>query len=169
MKKTLFLILTILIAVSCEKPRDCADGLVTYQEVKVEYASLVSFSFDSTIDLGGMNGDLQLNPSDATDNVIYTTGDLNLNGFTLTLTNVRLVVNGNLNGGGSVVTEGSKGSLCVRGAVQNSPDLSNASVGCSTLSNDDLDSFEEMGTECDLGRIKYVGSDRFKAVKFEAL
>lgn len=162
-------ILIILSAASCKKPSVCNEGLVTYEEVKIEYASIVTFNTRSTINLGGMTKDVKLTPADATDGVIYTTGDLNLNGYKLTLNNVKLIVVGNLNGGGTVVTRGAKGGLCVRGNTQNNPDLSDAVVGCSTLSNDKVESYTKLGTECDLGRVEYVGSKRFKAVDFELL
>ena len=67
-----------------------------------------------------MTSDLSLTPSDALNHQRNTTGDLNLNGFTLTIKNIQLTVTGNLNGGGTVKTQGAHGSICVI-TVQNNP------------------------------------------------
>lgn len=168
MRLFLSTVLVLILVTSCEKDVQCEDGLVTYQEVDVQYASFFSFSGESTINLGGMTGDVKLTPADATDGVIYSTGDVNLNGNKLTLKNVILVVTGNLNGGGTVATRGN-GALCVEGNVQNNPDLSNATVGCDTMSNSELTTFEELGTNCDLGNVKYIDGVMFEAVKFQAI
>jgi hypothetical protein len=154
---------------SCEKPVNCKEGLVTYSKVVTHTASFFSFNDESLVTLSGMNKDVKLTPSDATEGVIYTTGDVNLNGYKLTLSNVTLVVRGNLNGGGTVVTNGNNGSICVNGNTQNNPDVSEANVGCATLSSDEVDTFTEMGADCDLNSIKYVGSERYVAVKFQSL
>ena len=100
-----------------------------------------------TIDLSGMTGDLSLTSSDALNHQLNTTGDLNLNGFTLTIKNIQLTVTGNLNGGGTVKTQGSKGAICVIGAVQNNPDLSQANQSCSTLSNGSNDGWNSIGED----------------------
>lgn len=55
---------------------------------------------------------------------IIINGDLNLNGKTLELRNVELIVYGNLNGGGTITTCSSNSTYCVRGAIQNNPTLS---------------------------------------------
>lgn len=55
---------------------------------------------------------------------IIINGDLNLNGRTLELRNVNLIVYGNLNGGGSIITCTNNSTYCVRGAVQNNPTIS---------------------------------------------
>jgi len=168
---TILVVLILLSLSSCKKDTVCNEGLVKYVLVDVQYASIVSFNFssESTINLGGMTSDVKLTPSDATDGIIYSTGDVNLNGNKLTLNNVTLVVRGNLNGGGTVVTRGANGAVCVDGATQNNPDLSKANVSCPTLSDDSVDSFTELGTECDLGSIKYIDGDRFEAVEFISL
>jgi len=57
---------------------------------------------------------------------ITINGDLNLNGYTLNLRNVNLTVTGNLNGGGTISHCGNS-TLCVRGAVQNNPNLNDLS------------------------------------------
>lgn len=168
---TILVVLILLSLNSCKKESVCNEGLVKYVLVDVQYASIVSFNFssDSTINLGGVTSDVKLTPADATDGIIYSTGDVNLNGYKLTLDNVVLIVRGNLNGGGAVVTRGANGAICVNGATQNNPDLSKANVSCPTLSDDSVDSFTEIGTECDLGSTKYVNGDRFEAVEFIAL
>lgn len=55
-------------------------------------------------------------------------GDLNLNGRTLTLKNVNLIVTGNLNGGGEILNgcKNNPSTYCVRGAIQNNPTISKA-------------------------------------------
>lgn len=165
---TVFAVLVLILVASCEKDVQCEDGLVTYKRVDVQYASFFNFSGESTINLGGMTGDVKLTQADATDGVIYSTGDVNLNGNKLTLKNVTLVVTGNLNGGGIVATKGN-GVVCVEGNIQNNPDLSNATVGCDTMSNDELTVIEELGTNCDLGNVKYIDGVMFEAVKFDYL
>lgn len=165
---TIFLVLVFILVASCEKDVQCEDGLVTYKKVDVQYASIFSLSSESTVNLSGMAGDVKLTPADATDGVIYSTSDVNLNGKKLTLKNVTLVVTGNLNGGGTVVTKGN-GVICVEGNIQNNPNLSNATVGCDTMSNDELTIIEELGTNCDLGSVKYIDGVVFEAVKFDYL
>lgn len=167
---TITLVVLIMLSIaSCKKPVNCQDGLVTYERVVQSTASFFSFNNESTITLSGMTRDIKLTPSDATDGVIYSNGDVNLNGHKLTLKNITLVVRGNLNGGGTVVTRGANSSICVNGNTQNNPDLSNAKVGCSTLSEDDIEQHVELGTDCDLNSIKYIGDVRFIAVEFESL
>jgi len=163
------LAILILSISSCEKPVNCQEGLVTYKKVVTHTASFFSFSTESTVTLSGMNKNVKLTPSDATDGVVYSSGDVNLNGYKLTLKNVTLVVRGNLNGGGTVVTNGANGSICVNGNTQNNPDMSRATVGCSTLSEDEIESFVEVGADCDLDSVKYVGKVKFRAVDFQSL
>ncbi|RAK20121.1 hypothetical protein B0I03_10810 [Flavobacterium aquaticum] len=55
---------------------------------------------------------------------IIINGDLNLNGRILNLRNVNLIVYGNLNGGGSITTCTANSTYCVRGAIQNNPNIS---------------------------------------------
>mgnify|MGYP006961050361 CR=1 FL=1 len=54
---------------------------------------------------------------------ITINGDLNLNGKTLTLKNVSLIVTGNLNGGGKIKNDcnNNVSTFCVKGAIQNKP------------------------------------------------
>lgn len=55
---------------------------------------------------------------------VIVNGDLNLNGYTLTLRNVKLVVTNNLNGAGEIKNCGqSNSSIVVQGSVQNNPNL----------------------------------------------
>jgi hypothetical protein len=114
-------------ATSCA-PDECRD---TYKVQQVSARQAVS-----TIDLSGMTGDLVLNPSDATNGEIQTTGDANLNGFELKVVNIKLTINGNLNGGGKVRTQGSNASVCVTGSIQNNPDTEGVTFDCGgNLSN----------------------------------
>lgn len=71
------------------------------------------------------------------------TGDLNLNGFTLTLKNTRLTVQGNLNGNGSIVACGnpnqSQSNVCVNGSVKNNPNLNGLTCNALSLETFELD------------------------------
>ncbi len=129
MRKLLLLLLTInLITVSCAK-EECTEEFVVQKTGK-------SFlTVESIISLSGMSGDLELNPSHATNFVITTRGDVNLNGHTLTLNNVQLNITGNLNGGGTLITQGNKGAYCLinGGRIQNNPNLSQATNECQSL------------------------------------
>lgn len=62
--------------------------------------------------------------------------DVNLNGYTLTLRNVNLVVRGNLNGGGEIKNCGNpsqiSSTVCVQGSIQNSPNLNGLSCTLSS-------------------------------------
>ena len=62
--------------------------------------------------------------------------DVNLNGYTLTLRNVNLVVTGNLNGGGEIKNCGNpnqiSSTVCVQGAIQNNPNLNGLSCTLSS-------------------------------------
>lgn len=73
MRLFLSIFLVLILVTSCEKDVQCEDGLVTYTKVDVQYASFFSFSSESTINLGGMNGDVKLTPANATGGVIYST------------------------------------------------------------------------------------------------
>lgn len=137
MKKVLLLVLGFGMIVSCSKD-ECTEVVMAALQIQ---SKVVQQSYGrvgvTTIDLGGLTSDLQLTPADATNKVIYTTGDLNLNGFKLTLKNVRLNIVGNFNGGGVLKTQGAYGAYCMvnGGAIQNNPDLSNATNNCGTLSS----------------------------------
>ncbi|MDC7249138.1 MAG: T9SS type A sorting domain-containing protein [Sphaerochaetaceae bacterium] len=91
------------------------------------------------IDLSGMTEDITLGSncsSSQTPEHYVTTGDLNLNGFTLHLKNVLLEVSGNVNGGGEISYCGSS-ELCASGNVQNNPTIENG-LSCNTLSTDEV-------------------------------
>jgi len=127
--KKLFLLMAISgIIVSCAKD-ECTELVTGVSTQK-------SIQGKSVIDLSGLTSDVTLNPSDATSFVITTTGDVNLNGFTLTVKNVQLNISGNLNGGGTLKTQGANGAYCLvnGGSIQNNPNLSNAVNSCQSLS-----------------------------------
>ena len=87
------------------------------------------------IDLSGMTGDVTLgqNCSASQEPQHYVTeGDVNLNGFKLRLKNSTLQVNGNINGGGQIVTCG-QSTFCASGTIQNNPSY-DSSAYCHTLS-----------------------------------
>lgn len=88
---------------------------------------LCSLSFGQTVSLTsnevygqncGMNQPVE---------TIIINGDLNLNGFELTLKNVSLTVTGNINGPGAIDMcsnpNQNNSSVCVNGVIQNSPNL----------------------------------------------
>lgn len=131
-----------LAMMSCS-PDECTQS---YKVVEVSARQAVS-----TIDLSGMTEDLVLNPSDATNGEIQTTGDANLNGFELKVVNIKLTINGNLNGGGKVRTQGSNASVCVTGSIQNNPDTAGVTFDCGgNLSNPVLTAPDTMEAECGL-------------------
>jgi hypothetical protein len=141
MKKVLLVLLAVTLF-NCEP--EAEQDLCEMEKRAVSVNNRVS---TPTIDLGGMTSDLSLTPSDALNHQLNTTGDLNLNGFTLTIKNIQLTVTGNLNGGGTVKTQGAHGSICVIGAVQNNPNLSQANQNCTTLSNNDYDGWHSIGED----------------------
>lgn len=61
-----------------------------------------------------------------------TTGDVNLNGYTLNLRNVKLTINGNLNGGGSITHCGGS-NLVVYGVIQSNPNTNGIPITFVTL------------------------------------
>jgi len=73
----------------------------------------------------------------ATTEITYQ--DVNLNGFTITLRNVKLNVLGNLNGGGEIKQCGnqSNSTVCVSGAIQNNPNLNGLS--CAVLGSEEFE------------------------------
>lgn len=126
---------------SCS-PDECTE---TYKVVEVSTRQAVS-----TVNLSGMTGNVTLNPSDATNGEIQTTGDVNLNGHKLKVVNVKLTINGNLNGGGRVRTQGSNAVICVTGSIQNNPDTSGVTFSCGTLSTPVLTAPDTMEANCGL-------------------
>lgn len=69
-------------------------------------------------------------------------GDLNLNGKTLNLRNVNLIILNNLNGGGTITYCGNS-TLCVRGRIQNNPVLNG--LNCNTLSTEEFNFSKDFG------------------------
>jgi hypothetical protein len=74
-------------------------------------------SFPSAVGFG--NG----NCGNGNTTTITINGDLNLNGRTLELRNVNLIVLGNLNGSGTISSCTNNSTLCIRGVIQNNPTL----------------------------------------------
>jgi len=70
--------------------------------------------------------------------------DVNLNGFTITLRNVKLIATSNLNGPGEIKQCGnqSNSSVCVSGAIQNNPNLNGLS--CVVLGEQEFE-FDKYG------------------------
>ena len=141
LKQILLIAASVSFFTSCS-PDDCTQEY-NVSRVRARLAS-------STISLSGMTGNVTLNPSDATDGEIQTTGDVNLNGFRLKLVNVRLTVNGNLNGGGQVKTQGANGAICVIGNIQNNPNTQGVVFNCGTLSTPVLVAPDTIRAECGL-------------------
>ena len=145
--RTKFLKQTIIIAVSIAFFTSCSPDECTQEyNVSVVQSRLAT----STITLSGMTGNVTLNPSDATNGEIQTTGDVNLNGYRLKLVNVRLTVNGTLNGGGKVRTQGANGAICVIGNIQNNPNTQGVVFNCGTLSTPTLVAPDTIRAECGL-------------------
>jgi hypothetical protein len=137
------LISFIPLSITSCSPDECRE---TYKVQQVSSRQSVS-----TIDLSGMTADLVLNPSDAINGEMQTTGDANLNGFELKVVNIKLTINGNLNGGGKVRTQGSSGAICVMGSIQNNPDTVGAVFDCGeNLSNPVLLSPDTIEADCGL-------------------
>jgi len=103
-----------------------------------------------SIDLSGMTEDVTLTPVDDV-HEYASTGDVNLNGYTLRLHNVRLTVQGNLNGGGKVFSNGNYGAYCVAGSIQNNPDTSQATYNCGSLSTPVVLGPDRILAPCGLG------------------
>lgn len=141
LKQTILIAFSIAFFTSCS-PDECRE---TYTVKQVSARQAVS-----TIDLSGMTGNVTLNPSDATNGEIQTTGDANLNGFELKVVNIKLTVNGNLNGGGRVKTQGANGAICVTGSIQNNPNTQGVIFSCGTLSTPVLTAPDTIEAECGL-------------------
>lgn len=143
MKKGILLIAVMLGALTSCSPDECKE---TYKVSLMQARQSVS-----TIDLSGMTGNVTLNPSDATNGEIQTTGDVNLNGHRLKVVNIKLTVNGNLNGGGKVRTQGSNAVICVTGSIQNNPDTAGVNFDCESLSTPVLVAPDTVLAPCGLG------------------
>jgi hypothetical protein len=90
------------------------------------------------VDLSNMTGDVDLGQncsSSQTPQEFVTTGDVNLNGYEITLRNAILFVTGDLNGDGEIETCGqSQSQICVSGTVSGDVEFEGVSTDCSTLS-----------------------------------
>jgi len=88
----------------------------------------------TVLDLSGMTSNRILGSSCGGELERFkTTGDLNLNGFTLTLQNATLEVIGNVNGSGSIFYCGNS-VLCSRQSTQNNPQIqAGLSRNCQSL------------------------------------
>lgn len=82
-----------------------------------------SYSLNSNTSFPGALGLGTGNCGNGASQTIIINGDLNLNGKTLELRNVALIIYGNLNGGGSVITCSNNSTICVSGAIQNNPNI----------------------------------------------
>lgn len=151
MRKSILLILTLALFVSCQED-ECTETVcvekITYLRTTV-----------TTIDLGGMNSDLTINAqSDEVEDYI-TTGDVNLNGYELKLINIRLTVSGNLNGAGSVRTNG-ESTVCVQGNIQNNPDYNTNDFTCESLSSGGVGSVYDGSIDIECG--EFLIGDTFR-------
>ncbi len=90
------------------------------------------------IDLSNMTGNTNLGQNCSPHGSIQhfvTNGDVNTNGHRIKLKNAVLTINGNLYGGGEIVTCGSsESSFCVQGTITNI-EYDYNDMQCSTLSN----------------------------------
>ena len=129
MKKSILLILILTLFVSCQED-ECIESVCV--ERIVSGRTMVT-----TIDLSGMNSDVELNDQGSSSEYI-TTGDLNLNGYTLRLVNIKLTVVGNMNGngtgGGSQISTLGTSTVCVQGNIQNNPYYNDNDFTCGSLS-----------------------------------
>lgn len=151
MKKSILLILTLALFVSCQED-ECTENVcverITYLRTNV-----------TTIDLGGMNSDLTINAQSDEVADYITTGDVNLNGYELKLINVKLTVVGNLNGSGVVKTNG-ESTVCVQGNIQNNPEYNTNDFTCGSLSSGGVGSISSGPIEIQCG--EFLVGDTFR-------
>ena len=155
MRKSILLILTLALFVSCQED-ECTENVcverITYLRTTV-----------TTIDLSGMTEDVEIN-GQGNDDQYQTTGDLNLNGFKLRLVNVQLTVVGNMNGngtgGGSEVATLGTSTVCVQGSIQNNPYYNDNDFTCGSLSSGGVGSVYDGPIEIECG--EFLIGDTFR-------
>lgn len=106
-------------------------------------------SAQTQVDLSGMTHNISLgqNCSSSQEPELFETiQDVNLNGYTITLRNSILKINGNLNGGGRIEVCGNSNSfICLTGSIQNNIVLQGITiVNCSVLSTDTFEYVNEI-------------------------
>lgn len=148
MRLSLLIVLlsTGVVVTSCQQD-ECTEN------VCVERVRL-SRTMVTTIDLSGMNSDVEINGQGSSSDYI-TTGDLNLNGYTLRLVNIKLTVVGNMNGngtgGGSQVSTLGTSKVCVQGSIQNNPYYNDNDFTCESLSSGGFGSVYDGSIEVECG------------------
>jgi len=122
----------------------------------------------TTIDLGGMNSNVFIGSVSGGLEEYQTTGDLNLNGYTLSLDNIRLTVVGNMNGngigGGSQVSTLGSSTVCVQGSIQNNPYYNANDFVCENLSAPVLVAPDTIQAQCGLsvGDVIEIDGTRYR-------
>ena len=120
----------------------------------------------TAIDLGGMNSNVFIGSVSGDVEEYQTTGDLNLNGYTLSLDNIRLTVVGNMNGngtgGGSQVSTLGNSTVCVQGSIQNNPYYNSNDFYCQSLSTPVLVAPDTIQAQCGLSAGDVVEIDGVK-------
>ncbi len=118
----------------------------------------------TTIDLGGMNSNVFIGSVSGDLEEYQTTGDLNLNGYTLSLDNIKLTVVGNMNGngagGGSQVSTLGSSVVCVQGNIQNNPYYNANDFTCESLSSGGVGSVYDGSIEIGCG--EFLIGDTFR-------
>jgi hypothetical protein len=141
---------------SCQKD-ECIESVcierIISSESSVENTSRVSVTI---IDLSGMSSDLEIKAKGNLEHY-QTTGDLNLNGYTLRLVNIKLTVVGNMNGngtgGGSTVSSLGTSKVCVQGSIQNNPYYNKNDFTCESLSSGGVSSVYDGSIEVECGEL----------------
>ena len=148
MKKVLLLVVAFGMMSSCQ-PDECKETICVEKVLSARIAS------PTIIDLGGMNSNVFIGSMSGDLEEYQTTGDLNLNGYTLSLDNIKLTVVGNMNGngqgGGSQVSTLGSSVVCVQGSIQNNPYYNANDFTCDSLSGGDFSSTYEGGVEVPCG------------------
>lgn len=107
-------------------------------------ALLLTFNMfaQTTVTLSGMTQDITLGSNCSNSQVqeqFVTTGDVNLNTYTINLRNASLKVNGYINGNGQIIGCGNS-RICTTNTIQNNPIITNvAVVNCNVLSTPQFD------------------------------